>query len=140
VAEYAIRATATIPAGTPQGSDVTLELTLDNWIVEQVDLEVPRGPAGNMGFYLANNGVTWIPYQAGEYFVWDDHDQSFPVTDYPTGSGWEITGYNTGTYDHDVIVTFHVNAITPTGPDAPDLPLVLTFIETGVRNPDPVVL
>lgn len=140
MAEYAIRATATIDGGTTIDDPETVAITLDNWIVVQVDLEVPPGPAGLMGFYLSNNGNPWIPYVAGEYFIWDDHQQSFPVTDYPTGSGWEVTGYNTGSYSHDVFVTFHVNAITAPDADTPVPPLVLTFVETGVPQPDPIVL
>lgn len=139
MAEQVIRATATIPAGVAQGDDVTLEIVLDNSDVLQVDLEVPPGPAGLMGFYLSNNDAPWIPRTPGEYFVWDDHHQSFPTAQYPTGAGWQVTGYNTGAYDHDVIVTFHVNATTAT-PDQPVPPVVLTFVESGVPQPDPVVL
>lgn len=139
MAEQVIRATATIPAGVTADSPDTFEVTLDNWDIVSIDLEVPPGPAGNMGFFLSNNGQPWIPRVVGEYFVWDDHHQSFAVTDYPSGSGWQITGYNTGSYDHIVIVTFHVN---PTTIDVPTAvaPIVLTFVETGVAAPDPVVL
>jgi len=91
-----------------------------------------------MGFYLANNGRPWIPRNPGQWLVWDDHKQTVIPTGYPTASGWAVTGYNTGYYDHSVIVRFHVNPVTV----APLVitPFVLTFIERDIRPREPVVL
>lgn len=101
-----------IPAGTPQATPVTVPISLDNWSLESIDLEVPPGPAGLMGFYVANNGVPWIPNDTGDFLVWDDVIQSWAFEDQPNASGWAIVGFNTGTYDHTVISRWHVN--TPT--------------------------
>ena len=100
---------ATIPAGTLKTAPVTVPISLDNWEVEAVDLEVPPGPAGLMGFQVFNNGVAWVPYGGGEWLVWDDVKERYYLTDQPNASGWQVVGYNTGTYDHDVILRFHVN-------------------------------
>ena len=55
--------TATIPAGTLKTALVTVALDLDYVEIESVDLEVPPGPSGLMGFYLARSGQQWIPYE-----------------------------------------------------------------------------
>ena len=103
----------TIPAGTPKASPVTVALPIDNWEMESLDLEVPAGPSGVMGFYIANNGAQWIPASPGSWLIWDDVQQSWPFSDQPNASGWQVVGYNTGTYPHVVTVRMHVNPPTP---------------------------
>jgi hypothetical protein len=105
---------ATIPAGTLPTSPFTQALDLDNWSIEALDLEVLPGPGGVLGFQVYNNGVAWLPYGADEWLIWDDVRERYSLTDQPTASGWAIVGYNTGTYDHDVIARFHVNQVIPT--------------------------
>lgn len=136
MAERVLQFTATIPAEGDPTTPVTVAMPFDGWEVEAIDLEVPPGPAGTLGFYLANNGQPWIPRSSGEWIVWDDRHERFPVDGYPTASGWEIVGYNVGEYDHVVVCRFHVNPISLPGP--PPAPYVLTFVEHDVR-PLPVV-
>lgn len=138
MAERVLQATVTIPAGTPVASPLTFELPFTDWDIEAIDLEVGPGPGGTVGFYLGNNGHPFIPRSIGEFFQWDDKIERFPVTDYPNASGWEITGYNVGKHDHNVVARFHVNALNPPSPGA-TLP-VLTFVERGVRAREPIVL
>lgn len=125
--------TVTIPADTPKSAPATTDLSIDNWDLEMLDLEVPPGPAGLMGFYVANNGVQWIPQGDGEWLVWDDVQKSWPFTDQPNASGWQIVGYNTGAYDHDVIVRMHVNP-PDAGASTPAVPAV-TFIQSPAPTP-----
>lgn len=113
MAQYVLPFIATIPGGTPESAPVTVDLELDNWSIEQIDLEVPPGPAGLMGFQVYNNGVAWIPYGAGQWLVWDNTKESYYMTDQPNGSGWAIVGYNEGFYEHSVTVRFHVNPVAP---------------------------
>lgn len=128
----------TIPAGTPASAPVTIPLAMDNWEIERIDLEVPPGPSGHMGFQLLNNGVAWIPYGPGNWVVWDDVRESYYMTDQPTASGWAVEGYNTGTYNHSVIVRFHVN---PTSPDATDTTATaVNIVTTDTPATEPVTL
>lgn len=137
MAERVLQHVAIIPAGTTIAAPVTVALGFDDWDVEAIDLEVPPGPSGCMGFYLANNGQPWIPRAQNEWIVWDDHKERFTPTGYPTGTGWQLVGYNVGKYDHAVICRFHVNpTASPAGP-AEQLP-VLTFVEHDVK-PAPIV-
>jgi hypothetical protein len=137
VAERVLQYTASIPAGTPKTGPVTVAMPFDNWEVEAIDLEVHPGPAATMGFYLANNGIPWIPRTPGEWLVWDDHTETFYPTSYPTASGWQVVGYNTGIYPHAVVVRFHVNALQ-TAAVAQDR--TITFIEHGLPAPEWVTL
>ena len=120
--------TATIPANTAKSSLYTYDISLSDFEIESIDLEVPPGPAGLMGFYLARSGQQWIPYESGEYLVWDDRFDSWHLTDQPTGSGWQIVGYNLDDYDHSVVVRFHINTLTV---PAASQPPAITFVTSG---------
>jgi len=123
--------TATIPANTLKTALVTVPLSLDYVDIESIDLEVPPGPSGLMGFYLARSGQQWIPYESGEFLVWDDRFDSWYLTDQPTGSGWEVVGYNLDVFDHDVVVRFHTNPVTsPVSVTPPQL----TFVGSAVPS------
>lgn len=138
MAERVLQHTATIPAGTARNAPVTVALPFDNWEVESVDLEVPPGPAGCMGFYLANNGQWWVPRSPGEFLVWDDRCESFYATGWPVAGGWQIVGFNLGDYDHTVVVRFAVNP--PPGVSPSQQPYVLTFIEREIPDRPAVTL
>lgn len=127
----------TIPAGTPENEPHEVGLALDNWDMEQIDLEVPPGPAGLMGFTILNNGVRWLPAGEGTWMVWDDVVQSWYVSDQPNGLGWAVLGYNTGTYDHTVTVRAHVNPPALATPAAPSSP---TFTTTPIANQAVIIL
>lgn len=129
---------ATIPAGTTKASPYTVPLALDNWEAEAIDLEVPAGPAGLMGFAVFNNGEQWLPLPAGTWLVWDNVRETWSLYGQPNASGWQIVGYNTGTYDHTITVRFHVNPPSTTQilPTAP----ALTFVTSEAPERPPVVL
>lgn len=123
----------TIPPNTLITAPATINLPLDNWEIESIDLEVPAGPAGLMGFAIYNNGVQWIPASAGTWLVWDDVQQSWQFEDQPNGSGWSVVGYNGGFFSHTVTVRFHVN---PTQPAAGNVtPPSITFVTTPPESP-----
>jgi hypothetical protein len=120
VASRVLPFAVTIPPGTLKSAPYVQDLVFDNWQIESMDLEVPAGSTGCMGFQVWNNGVPWLPYGAGEWLVWDNVVQNWPLTDQPNASGWAIAGYNSGNFPHTVTVRFHVNPPTPvavvTGP------------------------
>jgi hypothetical protein len=128
---------ATIPAGTPKTAPRTTTFPLDNWEVEAVELEVPPGASGLMGFYVANNGVQWVPQPAGTWLVWNDVLLRYPLEGQPNASGWQVVGYNTGVFPHTVTVRFHVVEVKhePVPVVAPQINIVTTPIET-----EPIVL
>jgi hypothetical protein len=123
----------TIPPNTLPGAPATIPLALDNWDIESIDLEVPPGPAGLMGFAIFNNGVQWIPATAGQWLQWDDVQASWPFEDQPNASGWSVVGYNEGFFPHTVTVRFHVNSVNPpaTNVTAP----AVTFISSAPDQP-----
>lgn len=103
----------TIPAGTPLVSPVTLAMQFPIYQVDRIEIKVPHGPNGNMGFYIALSGTQVIPYVPGNWLILDDDNLSWDFSDLPNSGAWELVGYNTGFYPHTVYVRFFVEPVPP---------------------------
>lgn len=108
---------ATIPPGTTKASPFSVKIPLPSEVVQLIDLDVPPGPAGLMGFYLAVSGQQMIPFEMGEWLVWDDREKSWPVENFPTSATWSIVGYNLGVFAHTITVRFHSQSAVQTSPN-----------------------
>jgi hypothetical protein len=125
VGELVRQFTVSIPAGTAKATPVTINIPIGNFEIESIELEVPPGQSRLMGFYLALSGQQVIPYDAGEYLVWDNQEKSWPLTNQVTTGRWQVVGYNTGSYPHRVIVRFHVNSLgDPPPPPSPQVTII----------------
>lgn len=129
--------TITVPPGTPITAPTTTPIGLPNYEVERLDLQVPAGPAGLMGFQISLNGQQWLPWETGQWLVWDKHDDSWPLVDQPNLGAWSVVAYNTGVYPHKIYVRLHVNPLTIAAATA--APSV-NIITSGVAVPIPVSL
>lgn len=107
----------TIPAGTPQSAPVSVAITMPAREVESINVKVPPGPSGLMGFALTMNGRNVVPIVQGTYIVTDDRDLDFPLTGLPNSGQWQVTGYNTDIYDHSIYVEFHAALLSSLQPD-----------------------
>lgn len=126
--------TATIPKNTPIATPVTVAFSLDNRVVTQVDIDVPPGPSFLLGFFLGHSGTQLIPYEVGEYIIWDDHQESWALEEFPTSDGWSLTGYNLSVaFDHSVAIRFHTEY--PPVPTASTPVAPLTVIQTPATSP-----
>lgn len=100
--------TATIPAGTPAVSPVTVNVAIPVRVVKQIDWKVPPGHMGTMSFLLAMGGAPVLPVsQQHVYITADGKDGSWVLDGYPDSGAWQVIGYNTGTFPHSVLLTFH---------------------------------
>jgi len=132
VADEVHQFTCTIPSMTAKATPTTVDLPLNLYEVESIDLEVASGPAGLMGFYLALSGQQWIPWEMGEWLVWDNQSKNWPLSNQPTSEGWQLVGYNLGNYDHVVVVRFHLVVVgSAPSPPAPSL----TFVSQPIAQP-----
>lgn len=107
----------TIPASTPITTPATTTLGFADGIVRQIDIRVPPGPAGLMGFVIAYAGVSIVPATDGTWLTMNNEQWSYPVANNPTGGQWQLIGYNTDTlYAHTVYVRFLVDEFTAGAP------------------------
>lgn len=127
--------TVTVPANTPKATPVTLPIAFPSEQTDTLEIEVPVGPYGLMGFYLAMSGQQIIPFESGEFIVWNGVEKSWPLNNYPTSGAWSLVGYNLSTVnDHDVFVRFHNN---PVG--EPSQPVVNITIVQGEATGEPML-
>ena len=59
------------------------------------------------------SGALVLP-QNGLWIIADDEVATWELDELPTAGAWEFQGYNTGSYDHTVYLTFLVNPLSPT--------------------------
>jgi hypothetical protein len=115
VATTIYQVTASIPANTPQNALATVAATIPMCTVDQVDIEVPPGPQGLMGFYLAMSGQQIIPMNPGQFIVWDNYRDTWSLDDYPETGAWQVVGYNLdGAFAHEVVLRFHTDPLEVT--------------------------
>jgi hypothetical protein len=104
--------TVTIPAGTTIASGFTAALSMPARVVSQIDVRVPPGPRGEVGFGIGNSGVIVIPYGGASYIVTDDETLVFALENEIDSGAWQFFGYNTGSYDHTIRLYFHCELLT----------------------------
>lgn len=103
--------TATITAGTPINSPMTVTLNVMAGVIDAIKWRVPSGPRGNLGWILAMGGVQVIPENQGNYIIADDDTDTIQISGLPDSGAWQVIGYNTGSFNHTIYLDFHV---TPT--------------------------
>jgi hypothetical protein len=132
----------TIPAGTLQANAQVTNLTFPPREVTEVEIIVPPGPRGTVGFQLAAAGNQLLPYEPGAFFVTDNEQIRWRVEEQITSGAWQLIAYNTGQFAHTLEIRFLVDLIGPavgnpapvvpgpTLPLPPEQPAVLTGAQT----------
>lgn len=108
--------TATIPASTPVASPVTVAIAVPPMIVRSVHWRVPHGPMGNLGWRLAMGGVQVLPspgaagtFAGDQWIVANQEANTWYPEGAPDSGAWQVIGYNTGTNQHSVYLTFELD-------------------------------
>lgn len=127
IREFAV----TIPAGTAQANPQLTDLAMPPMTVLEIDIRVPPGPRGQMGFALWASGSTVIPEQQGQFVVADDDYITWPLVDQISSGAWQLAGYNTGDYDHTVYVTFRLEPVATDAGSAQITPIPTATLTSG---------
>lgn len=98
--------TVTVPAGTTAGAPIRASTSFPARVVDAIEIIVPPGPNGNVGFKIANSGVAVIPYDSDTWVVTNDEKIVWPLSGYITSGDWQVFAYNTGTQDHAFYIRF----------------------------------
>lgn len=108
----------TIPAGTAIASPFRQSTVLPQRQVSTLEIVVPPGPSGLMGFAVTMRGVNVLPVVSGTYVVTDDERITWPLSGLPTSGDWQVSGYNTDVWPHSVYFRWLVDLVgeSPSGP------------------------
>lgn len=99
----------TIPAGTLPSAPAVTQMRFPVRVVDEVEVLVPPGPRGEVGFRIGSSGTQLIPFQPGNWLVTDNETLHIPLEDQHDSGSWEFTGYNTGLFAHTIEVRFLVS-------------------------------
>lgn len=103
------RKSVTIPANTAKSANFTADLSFPNRIVRELDIRVPPGPRGEVGFAIGAAGQPVIPVEPGAYIVTDDEKIPWPLDGFWDSGSWTFFGYNTGRFPHTIEIRFLVD-------------------------------
>lgn len=101
----------TIPASTPKSANFTADLSFPARVVTEIEIRVPPGPRGEVGFAIGAAGVAVIPIERGAYIVTDDEQIRWPLEGLWDSGSFTFFGYNTGRFPHGIEVRFLVDVI-----------------------------
>src|SRR4051812_12272239 len=104
--------TLAIPAGTTPSNPLVLDVPLPARRVDELQVLVPPGPSGFVGFAVLYAGVRLIPYLSDQWIVTAGESINWPLEDQPTAGNWSLAGYNTGTVAHSVYFRFLLSLTT----------------------------
>lgn len=106
----------TVPVGTTIAFPIDIAMTMPACIVRAIEIRVPPGPKGEVGFAIGNSGRPVIPANVGQWLITDDEVIAWNLDAAITSGGWDCLMYNTGTYPHTIYVRFFVDPPTDTNP------------------------
>lgn len=135
--------TVTIPAGTTKANPARVATPLGNLVVVGIELTVPSGLNGVVGFRFTSGGNPVIPSDPTRWIIASGEALSWPIAGQLSSGAWEITGYNLGINDHSLYVRYLLDLPGAQGgaPAAPLLDPALIMDAAGVTIagsiPDP---
>lgn len=114
MAQRIVPLTAVVPANTPIATPHHFPLQFPSSEVERIDVRIPPGPSGFVGFAINNGGGNFIPDINGTWVVADDQYIQWPLEGAPNNGNWDITAYNTDVLDHTLYFFFLISDLVST--------------------------
>jgi hypothetical protein len=93
---------ALIPAGTPVSAPVTIPWPLEDNQLLSIDIMVPDGPSGTVGFQVSQAQQQIVPWGNSGYLITNDEKIKYEYDDQITSTGLALIGYNTDIYPHTI--------------------------------------
>lgn len=103
--------TVNVPAGTLSTAPITVPCIFQQGLVTEIDISVPPGPAGNVGFFIVAGGSQYVPRTPGSFVIVDDVYLEWPLGKAITSGSWAVTAYNTDTFAHVLQVGFQIDEV-----------------------------
>ena len=111
----------TVPAGTPINNPISVQLYANRADLEEIEVMVPAGPSGLVGFRFDHSNRQVIPAVDGTWIITDDETLRWPLRDYNPFPNWKFRAYNLDVYPHTVYVRLLLNDQMPAAQSTVDL-------------------
>jgi len=105
------RFSVVVPAVTALAQAIVFPLSMPPRVVDEVEILVPPGPRGEVGFQLGSGGVQIIPVTTGAWEVTNDEVIHWPLEGQIDSGAWQLIAYNTGAFNHLIQVRFLVRLV-----------------------------
>lgn len=112
MAQRVVPLTVVVPTGTTAAAPAYFSLKFAPSEVERIDVRVPPGPSGLVGFAIQNGGGNYIPEGSGTYIIADDQYMQWPLSDAPDNGNWTVAAYNTDVVTHTLYFFFLISSPT----------------------------
>lgn len=110
--------TFTIPPLTPSTAPVALDMTFPPREVRRLEIVVPPGSNGLVGFHIQNSNLKVIPYGSDEWIITSGEVIGWDLTGYINSGSWQIAGYNTGAKAHAIYLRWLLDLVAPVAYDS----------------------
>lgn len=121
----------TVPPGGTPAAPQRFAMTMPARIVTEVDIFVPPGPRGEVGFALGAAGSQFIPSNSGGYILTDNQVITWALEDVIESGAWQLVAYNTGLYPHTLQIVFRCELPT-IGVPSPDGPTTTAGVSSSL--------
>lgn len=101
----------TVTAGTLKAAPQETDVSFPGGDVERLDIFIPAGNAGLLGFQISYAHTPVIPYNVGEFIVGEDERLRFDMERYGDSGSWQVRAYNLDVWDHILFIVFHLKIV-----------------------------
>lgn len=115
----------TITAGTLSSAPMTKDVSFKDGIVDRVELVVPDGCNGLVGFALQAAHQQVIPWTNAGWIIANDEVIVWPLDGYISSGSWQLIGYNTDVFDHTIYARFLITERSAPGLGSAVAPIVI---------------
>jgi hypothetical protein len=126
VAREVYRFSVTVPAGTLLTAPQISPLGMPSRVIQRIEVDVPPGPRGNVGFQLASGGLQMVPVNKGQFLIADNARLAWDLEGQIDSGAWQLIAYNTGSFPHTLELRFMVGLTAAYSPGSSPL-----LIESG---------
>lgn len=124
--------TLAIPAGTLATAPATLDTSFPARVVDRIEIVVPAGPNGTVGFKILNSDVQIIPYGSDEWVVTSNESISWDLDGYIDSGSWQLAAYNGGINQHSIYIRYLLSLPgTTSSGTAPTTPIDPALLGSG---------
>jgi len=110
---------ATITAGSTVFAPTRVATKMPPRQVDRLEIVVPPGPSGVMGFAVTMSGVNVIPVQPGTFMITDNERIAWDLSNLPNSGDWQVTGFNGGVFDHTIYLRWLVEVVPTRSASSP---------------------
>lgn len=103
-----------VPAGTVKASAIETNTNFQQGDLVGVEVTIPDGPSGNVGFRIAFAHQPVIPRTQDAWIIGNDEKVDWPLIGYGDSGAWSVFAYNTDLFDHTLHVRFLISDIHAT--------------------------